>query len=1097
MVGMLLTAILILGVLATIQLPLAFMPSQQGTNISLRFRVARTSPELLERDIIRPIEEQVAGLRGLQQLRVGSGSWGVRVNLEFAPGTDLDARKQEVRERIDRVQPDLPETLTRIEIDSSGDADEPIMELRVASEHDLSGQYDLIQRHIVRPLERIEGVSRIEFNGVGANEFEVALNLEAASRAGVALSDVSTTLRDARQGRSLGLMRASDTVPGVRSPAHAADPEVYAALPLRRAGAPTADNAAQTGLDRMLPGGAAQLSASGLQGAVTSAPQRTSAQEQAESTEATAIAPLDPDAGGLARLGDVARLEIRPTDIRAFRRLDGLGGINMSVYAQAGHSPVEVSRAVRRALTEMQGTPELGDIRAVVFQDQGEVITSTLGDLKNTGVYGGILGVIVLFLFLRRMTTTLVAAACIPLTILATCGVLFLRGEELNCIVLLGLVLGVGMLIDNAVVIVESIEQHARRGEPVNVAIARGSREVGLATIASTVSSVIVFLPLVFGDPADNATAYLKPLGITFATVLLCSLIVSQTSVPLLMKNLLARAPGQRERAARAPRRSPLLDAVSRAYGWLIRKSLGWPRLTILFALVIVSSAAYPATQLNYRIGDVEEQPDDLPIGFEFVGSPSYQEIGAYLRQLEDSLLERKDELGIKHVSCSYSDWWAHCSVHPHVRANNEADVERFRGVIEKALPPITGVRYFVGEERGGRWRRGDRKEVRIAIKGDDMGVLMELAERAVEHLRETLPRGDADDPEAGGVDTIIGPMEEGNEEIHITLDPSKLQRAGMTADAVSRYVSTAFQGLPLGQVRGPNGEIQLRLSTGANGRRGLRTKEKTPGLAELRDLKLQLDSGVEIPLSNLAEFYITSSPRWVQRFDRETQVSVKVRFFNTDGRKNRELVNAAMAELRFPPGYSSGDWMPWWKNRKSTNAMIVNLGLCLLLVYAVMASLFESFLQPFAILVTCLFGCLGAPWAMWVTNTTVDTTAMIGLFILIGIVVNNGIMLIDRVTQLRGAGMSRADALERAGRDRIRPILMTATTTVLGLVPMLIHHPTLAGIYYHSIAIIITGGLITSTIVTLVFLPATYSVIEDAALGGLALWRRVTRRRR
>ncbi len=1092
MVGMLLTAILILGVLATIQLPLAFMPSRQGTNISLRFRVARTSPELLERDIIRPIEEQVAGLRGLQQLRVGSGSWGVRVNLEFAPGTDLDARKQEVRERIDRIQPDLPETLTRIEIDSSGDADEPIMELRVASEHDLSGQYDLIQRHIVRPLERIEGVSRIEFNGVGANEFEVALNLEAASRAGVALADVSTTLRDARQGRSLGLMRASDTVPGVRSPAHAADPEVYAALPLRRAGAPAADNAAQTGLDRMLPGGAAQLSASGLQGAVTSAPQRATA--QADAAAAAAATPIDPDGSGLARLGDVARLEIRPTDIRAFRRLDGLGGINMSVYAQAGHSPVEVSLAVREALAEMRGTPELGDIRAVVFQDQGEVITSTLGDLKNTGVYGGILGVIVLFLFLRRMTTTLVAAACIPLTILATCGVLFLRGEELNCIVLLGLVLGVGMLIDNAVVIVESIEQHARLGERVNVAIARGSREVGLATIASTVSSVIVFLPLVFGDPADKATAYLKPLGITFATVLLCSLIVSQTSVPLLMKNLLG---GARSRRIRAPRRAPVLEAISRAYGWLIRKSLGWPRLTMLFALVIVSSAAYPATQLNYRIGDVDEQPDDLPVGFEFVGSPSYQEIGAHLKQLEDALLTRKDALGIKHVSCSYSDWWAHCSVHPLVRANNEADVERFRGVIEKALPPITGVRYFVGEERGGRWRRGDRKEVQIAIKGDDMGVLMELAERAVEHLRATLPRGDADDPEAGGVDTIIGPMEEGNEEIHITLDPSKLQRAGMTADAVSRYVSTAFQGLPLGQVRGPNGEIELRLSTGANDRRGLRTKEKTPGLAELRDLKLRLESGVEIPLSNLATFSITSSPRWVQRFDRETQVSVKVRFFNTEAQENRELVNAAMAELRFPPGYSSGDWMPWWRNRASTNAMLVNLGLCLLLVYAVMASLFESFLQPFAILVTCLFGCLGAPWAMWVTNTTVDTTAMIGLFILIGIVVNNGIMLIDRVTQLRGAGMSRADALERAGRDRIRPILMTATTTVLGLVPMLIHHPTLAGIYYHSIAIIITGGLITSTIVTLVFLPATYSVIEDAALGGLALWRRVTRRRR
>jgi HAE1 family hydrophobic/amphiphilic exporter-1 len=163
---------------------------------------------------------------------------------------------------------------------------------------------------------------------------------------------------------------------------------------------------------------------------------------------------------------------------------------------------------------------------------------------------------------------------------------------------------------------------------------------------------------------------------------------------------------------------------------------------------------------------------------------------------------------------------------------------------------------------------------------------------------------------------------------------------------------------------------------------------------------------------------------------------------------------------------------------------------LCLLLVYAVMASLFESFLQPFAILITCLLGCLGAPWAMWWTDTTVDITAMVGLFILIGIVVNNGIMLIDRTIQLRSAGIPRDEALALAGRVRIRPILMTAGTTILGLVPMLIHHPTLAGVYYHAIAPLIAGRLLTSTVVTLVFLPASYSLLEDLALASRARWR-------
>ena len=227
-----------------------------------------------------------------------------------------------------------------------------------------------------------------------------------------------------------------------------------------------------------------------------------------------------------------------------------------------------------------------------------------------------------------------------------------------------------------------------------------------------------------------------------------------------------------------------------------------------------------------------------------------------------------------------------------------------------------------------------------------------------------------------------------------------------------------------------------------------------------------------------------------MQRLDRETLVRVKIRFVNAEPKANRALVDAALEGISLPTGYSVGDWVPWWKDRQSRDDMLINLGLCLLLVYAVMASLFESFLQPFAILLTCLLGCFGAPWAMWLTHTTLDSAAMIGLFILIGIVVNNGIMLIDRTVQLRAAGMPRAEALASAGQDRIRPILMTAGTTILGVLPMIFHHPTLAGVYYHSIAIIIAGGLATSTIITLVFLPATYSMIEDLALSTLSRWR-------
>ncbi|MEZ4448927.1 MAG: efflux RND transporter permease subunit [Nannocystaceae bacterium] len=1039
MVGMLLVAAFVLGLIAAFRLPLTFMPDVGASTVSVRFQVLRTTPELLEREVIRPIEEEVAGLRGLQQIQVGSGGWGVRFNLEFAPGTDIDARKAEIRERLDRARPNLPDTIQRINIDSWSQSDAPVLSLRLSSDGDL--RYGVIERKIIRPIERLAGVSRVELEGVEPDELEIALDLDDARRAGVASQTITGTVRGAHQSRSLGLLYQDSVTPGVRTPGVDADPAAYAALPLRRGQA-----AAQAG-----------------------------------ATSTTTTTPGEGSDPTLARLGEVADISVHAKEQRNFRRLDGLPGVNIAVYADAGQSPVEVSTRVREAMEAMAQDPSLGDVRMMVFADQGQHIRNTLGDLRTTGIFGGLLGVLVLFLFLRRMRVTLIAALCIPLTLLATAGVLFLRGEELSCIVLLGLVLGVGALIDNAVVIVESIEHHLQRGEAPRRAILVGSREVALATIASTLSSVIVFLPLIFGPPADRMSAYLRPLGITFATVLLCSLVISQTAVPLLMTKALKRPePAPRIR---------LLEAIARGYRWLIGRTLQWPRLAALLGLVVAASAVFPAQLLEYKLGDVDQAPEATPITLQLTGSPDHKVIAGHIEAIEAAVLAQQDAIGVEHISCNYSDWWGQCDVIPRERAQSEQDVERFKLSLSRALPERPGVRYMVGEDRQAQRRNVDRNEVQIAVRGEDMGVLMELSQRVAERLRGRLVRGTAASPEDGGYDVVTGPYDEGSREVHVRLDPTRVQRAGLRSEAIAQLVSTSFQGVPMGQVRGPGGEIELRLSAGMM---GPRAQEEAPGIAELRDLRIQLPTGQEVPLSNFATFEITRSPHFVQRLDRETLVRVKIRFFNSDPEGNRALVDEALAGLDLPPGYTVGDWVPWWRDRESQNEMAINLALCLVLVYAVMASLFESFLQPFAILITGLLGCMGAPWAMWITGTTVDTTSMIGLFILIGIVVNNGIMLIDRALQLRAAGMGRDEALAQAGQDRIRPILMTAGTTVLGVVPMILHHPTLAGVYYHSVAIIVAGGLATSTVITLVFLPATYAIIEDLARSTLARWRAI-----
>ena len=1031
-VGMALCAVLLLGVIGLFSMPLSFLPTNTKPRLYVRVNIERTSPEVLEREVIRPIEEQVATVRDLERIQVGSGSWGVRVNLDFKPGTDIDARKLELRDRVERIRGDLPSFVNNVFIGAYSNFDDPMMEMQVSSGTDLSEDYYLIEERIVRKLERIPGVARVELDGVSPHELEVEVDLESVESSGVELADLSQAVRDARTGRSLGMLRDGQHARGLRAPSTAADPERLRAIPLpRRAAEPR------------------QVSADGV-----SQPAATSAR--------------------FAALGEVANVSAHAKQERRARRLNGRRAINLEIYAQAGASAVEVSDRIREVMAELDQDPALDGIDLLVIEDQGETILATLGDLRDTGVYGGVLGLVILFAFLHRGTTTLAASLSIPMSVVVAGGILFLRGEELNCIVLLGMVLGVGMLVDNAVVIVEAIALQAQRGLKPLEAARVGAREVGFATIASTLSTIIVFIPLVATDSHDDMLVYLRPLGITFAIGLIASLAVSQTAIPLLMGRVL--------RPRMKALRHPILSRLTATYSNLVRLTLRAPRVTLLVGLAMAGSVYVPFSQMELELGDAEFESNNLPIRLQFAGSRGYDQIEKHVQVLEEALLENKESLGFEAVSCSFSDYWGNCRVYPGTAFQSEAETDAFKAKLSRTLPPQVGVTYRVAE-RDFSWRRNrDKHVVEFAIKGEDMGALIALSEDVAAHLEARLPKGDRDDPQQGAYDTIITPFDEGARELHVQLRDDRLRRVGLTPAQVADRVSLAFQGLPLGTTRGERGDLELRLSADI-------PEEGGAGVAMLRDLKLQTSTGEEITLSSVADIDIARRPYWIQRVDRQTEATVKVRFMTPDQKENFDAISAALQDFQFPPGYTWGRGTAWRQEQEAGNEMLINLGLCLILVYAVMASLFESYLQPLGILLTCLLGCFGAPWALHLSGTTMDTTAIVGFFILIGVVVNNGIMLIDRVTQLRARGLSRENALRRAGEDRLRPILMTMGTTVLGLLPMLIHHPTLAGVYYHAIAIVLAGGLITSTVMTLVFLPATYTLLEGISTSARRAW--------
>ncbi len=1047
-VSMMLLAVFVLGIIGTFRLPLAFMPTENRAWISVRAQVTRTSPNVLEREVIRPMEEALAGVRDLEKLQISSGSWGARASLNFRPGTDLDSRKLEVRERLDRVRADLPDLVQRLEISSDrGDEEQPAVSLMLASDRPLAASYYLLQRTVTRPLERIPGVARVELVGVEPHELEVAVNLDAADRQGVSLSDVGTTVRAANRDQGLGSLQQGGHRAHLRSPGVVANPEAFANLPINAPGRSAGD-------------------AAGVPVAGDSEADTTTLEATAE--------PSATSAGRSLRLRDLADVTLHPVAQRKGTRLNGKPSISVNVFVSSGASTVEVTRNIKAALPAIKAQPELGQVEIEVYEDEGEQIVKTLKDLRNSGIFGGAIGIVMLFLFLRRLRTTFVAAICIPLSILAATGILFFRGQELNCVVMLGLVLGVGIFIDNAVVIVESIQAQAQAGVSRKKAARIGARQVGLATIASTLSSAIVFLPLLSDNPADPMTVYLQPLGMTFVIALIASLFVSQTIIPMVM------AQGDRP-----PRRqsSEGMEWLRRRYGRLIAASLRRPRATLIVGLLVSASTAWPLTQARFDLSEVEEETRSVRVRLEIVGKSGFERVIKHLAKVEEALLPQREALNISSIHCDYGDWYGSCRLYPSEAFQSEQAVSDFEARITATLPEQVGIKYHVGQGGGWRHRRYDPKVVRFVLRGDNMDSLFRLSRKVGDVLEQNLPPADPQAEEPAGLERVVGPYDEGRQEMSINLDIDRVHALRLRASDVAQAISSGFQGVSVGQASGPEGEVSIRMSTGGS--------EDDPSMSELADFRIAAPDGTEIPLRALANFTTTRSPYWIQRLDRQTEVRMSVHFAGGDPKANKAAVFELLDGVSLPPGYSAGEGTRWWKERENKTEMIVNLGLCLLLVYAVMASLFESFLQPVAIMLTCLLGCFGAPWAMYATDTTVDTVALIGLFILIGIAVNNGIILIDKSLQLRAQGMELVESLCESGRMRLRPILMTASTTILGLIPMLVYHPTLAGIYYHSIAIIVAAGLLSSTLVTLLFLPAAYLLIHEHAANARTLWRR------
>ncbi len=986
-----------LGVITTPLIPLEYFPDLSEPNLWINIPYPGSTPEEVEREILRPVEEVLATMSDVRRMNSDAREDGASVRLNYDWGVDIKLKALEAREKLNGIQDQLPVDVERIFVNQWSTEDMPIMELRISASRDLSDSYELLDRKVKRLIERVEGVSQVELYGVQPKEVRIEL-----------LAD--------------------------RIAAH------HINLP-------------------QLVGELQQANFSVTAGQITDSGRRFVVRPTGEITSVEQIGNLVITPNGL-RLRDIAEVVYDDPRREEGRHLDGDFAIGLNVRKEAGMNTVVVARDVREALQGLDEDPEMAGINIYFMDNVADGIVSSLRELLEAGLLGAFFATLVLYFFLRRFSTTLIVTLAVPISLLITVAALYFFGLSLNILTMMGLMLAVGMLVDNAVVVTESIHRRQRL-EPGDAVAAtkRGVKEVALAITAGTITTGAVFLPIIV-SPSDEVTVFLRHVSITICVALAASLLIAQTVVPLLTARL---------KPPKAEKQSKFVDGMTERYGnmlgWLMRHR----KTSAGLVLGILVSVAIPATLVNSDFFPDNSTERRVWLVYHLHGTYPLDRVEEAVSKVEANLLAKKDELEITSIYTYFRSDWATSTILLTEGSDIEKEVPEIKELIRENLPQLAIANPSFDWSSGGN----GIESVRVMVSGESSDVLANLSHMVAERLSHI-----------EGLTDVRSEATAGNEEVRIVVDRERAQQYGYSTQQVAQTVSFAMRGQNLRKFRTPEGEVDMRLTFQDADRQSL---------DDLRRLSMQNDGNQQLSLSSLADFEVSRGPYGIHREDRNTMWAISANLEEgTTSSDAQNRIRDVMERIELPAGYSWSFGQRFWEEEQSQNVMLMNLLLALVLIYIVMAALFESLIYPAAIWSSILFAIIGVYWFFLITNTTFSVMAWIGVLILIGVVVNNGIVLIDHINHLRAEGLPRMDAIVQGGMDRLRPILMTAATTVLGLIPLCISNAQIGGDGppYYPMARAIVGGLAFSTIVTLIVLPSIYIMLDD-----LRTWsRRVVR---
>lgn len=999
----LLVSILVIGVIAYRSIPLQLVPPGfELGQMSISIPVEESTPREVMEQVAEPAEELIRSIPGIRTIKSWASANRCRVTVYYGSDADADAIYSDLRDRMERLLPTLPDGADRYRIFRLNlEVDIPIVQAAVSYDESIQDPDTLLENVIAKRIEGIDGVARTEVRGLIDTRLEIELEPALVEAYEIDVQRLIERLRN--------------------------------------------DNV-------ISPGGAIEFAGKKYLLRMNS---------QFSSIEEIRNFPVT-DSLRLDAIADVREARgVRNVLVR----VNGKPCKTLVVSKEAGANTLATCKRVLAAIEEeLPQDPRLQGFSIFAFMNQGDMIEDSVDVLKQSCAWGGLIAILVLYLFLRKLALTFIIAMAIPLSLTIAVVVIFFRGGTFNVISITGLTLGIGMLIDNAIVIAENIFRLRSGGRSAKEAASMGAREVALAVTLGTLTTVAVFVPGLFIGSDSNTRLLLSEIGLPVCYSVLASLFVALIFMPLATTYLpsLHRESKPEDTDEVVPSRSQgrLIGTYSRLLGLVLRQRL-LASLILLVVLGVSIQAAF--SQLTGKEAE-KERARAIQVRVECASHFTLADTDEALLSIRNALVPHQERLNIEdQVAWFSSSGGALLFL---LTADGAVAHRDFFAQILPLLPDLPGVELSVGGSDD------EERQIRIEARGEDPEILRDLLESVALEVREF--------PDVLAVRTEA---ESSPDEVEVGIQRERAQRFQVNPNTAAMLVGWALRGAPLNDYETADGEMQMWISYKGS---------DVDGISSLSSVNVFSDTGESLPLSNLAELTTRRGLPTIYRSNGRVESGFQLIALSKDDAKKalgvedddsfpslKERVAEVFANHEVPEGYElvfnrgSGD-----QEAQRDSALAGLLGLVLIVV--LMGILFESFLLPLAVLATVPFMFIGALWSLVVANSPLTQIASVGFVILLGVVVNNAIVLVDTIHRFASTHASRTEAVIHAARARVRPILMTAATTICGLVPLVLQQGGGEGFDYRPLALVVMGGLISSTVFTLLVAPIAYTVLDD-----------------